>query len=120
MRRAVPVSSHDIVEGYGVLFEPLMRAAHRACFEKARLTRDDGWPTVKDCLAFARLYGVSPAELAAFFGYLSWAECGRTVWVDALSGEVSSWMARRRASRGQALAFGFQCAFGDTVRPVRP
>lgn len=113
-----PSSSAELVERYDDLFGPLMRAAHRACFERADLTREDRWPTVEDCLAFARLYGVSPADLAAFFGYLSWVERGRTVWVDALRGSVSSWAARRNASRAQAVAFGFQCAFADTVRPV--
>lgn len=111
------LTSAELVEGYDDLFAPLMRAAHRACFERAVLTREDRWPTVEDCLAFARLYGVSPAELAAFFGYLSWVECGRTVWVDALRGSVSSWAARRNATPAQAVAFGFQCAFADTVRP---
>ena len=57
----------------------LMRAAQRACLEHARLTRDDLWPTITACLDFAALFGVAGAELAAFFGYLSYREGGRTV-----------------------------------------
>lgn len=111
-------SAEDVVGGYELLFSPLMRAAHRACFEKAALTRRDRWPSIGDCLDFARLFGVSPAELAAFFGYLSRVERGQTIWVDALRGGVSSAVARQRVTRGQAVAFGFQCCFADTVRPV--
>lgn len=114
--RVIRLTSHDVIGGYEVLFSPLMRAAHRACFEKAALARDDGWPTIADCLAFARLFGVSPAELAAFFGYLSRIEGGQTIWVDALRGDVSSGVARQRATRGQAVAFGFQCCVADTLR----
>jgi len=112
------LSSREVVDRYEVLFSPMMRAAHRACFEKATLTRDDGWPAIEDCLAFAKLFGVSPAELAAFFGYLSWSEGGRTIWVDCLRGGVPSSEARRCATREQAVAFGFQCCFADTLRPV--
>lgn len=107
------MSAATVVDNYDVLFEPLVRAAHRACLEHARLTRDDGWPTVETCLAFASLYGVPGAELAAFFGFLGLDERGRTVWVDALRGPVSSHAARQRATRGQSVAFGFQCAFAD-------
>ena len=110
--------SRDIVGGYQVLFPSLTRAAHRTCLEVARLTRDDRWPTVQDCLNVAPLYGVKPADLAAFFGYLSWAEHGRTIWVDALKGPVPSSVARLHATRGQAVAFGFQCAFGDNIGSV--
>ncbi len=113
------LTADDIVEGYEVLFDPLMRAAHRACFERASLTRPDRWPTVSDCLAFAKLFGVDAAELAAFFGYLCWGERGRTVWVDALRGDVPTWLARQRSTRGQAIAFGFQRAFAETVRSER-
>lgn len=104
-----------MVDGYEVLFPPLMRAAQRACLEHARLTRGDRWPTITACLDFAVLFGVAGAELAAFFGYLSYREGGRTVWVDALRGAVPDWTARQRATREQAVAFGFQCAFHDVV-----
>ena len=90
-----------------------MRAAQRACFEKAMLTREDGRPTPTDALAFAKLYEVDGAELAAFFGHLVWTEGGRTIWVDGLSGEVSTWLARQRSTRRQAIAFGFQLAMAD-------
>lgn len=105
-----------MVDGYEVLFPPLVRAAQRACLEHARLTRDDSWPTITACLDFAALFGVAGAELAAFFGYLSYREGGRTVWVDALSGDVPDWTARQRATREQAVAFGFQLAFREVVR----
>jgi len=87
-----------------------MRAAHRACFEKARLSRDDGWPTLADVLAFAKVLEVSAAELGAFFGYLSYAEGRRPVWVDTRSATVSPWAARRQATREQAIASGFLSA----------
>ncbi|WP_303718712.1 hypothetical protein [Brevundimonas naejangsanensis] len=113
------LTAEDIVAGYEVLFDPLMRAAHRACFERANLTRPERWPTVSDCLAFAKLYGVDAPELAAFFGHLCWGERGRTVWVDALRGDLPTWEARQRSTRGQAIAFGFQRAFSETVRSDR-
>ena len=101
--------------GYVALFDPVTLAAQRACLEHARLTRDDGWPSVETCLAFARLYGVTGASLAAFFGHIGWAEGGRTLWVDALRGNVSSAVARARMTDAQAAAFGFQCTFADCM-----
>lgn len=107
--------AETLAAGYEALFEPRARAAHRACLDHARLTRDDGWPTVKMCLAFAGLYGVPGAEMAAFFGFLGHSERGRTVWVDALRGPVSSHVARQQATWAQAVAFGFQCALADVI-----
>lgn len=109
------MTDEQIVNGYEVIFPPLVRVAQRACLEHARLTRDDQWPTISACLDFAALYGLPGADLAAFFGYLSYREGGRTIWVDALSSEVPSWTAQQRATREQALAFGFQCAFRATA-----
>jgi hypothetical protein len=99
--------------GYPALFGPLVRAAHRACLEHARLTRDDGWPTVQSCLDFAKLYGVPGAELAAFFGFLGIRYGGRTIWVDALRGPAPSHTARQQASREQARALGFTQAVAE-------
>lgn len=96
-----------LAAGYGALFDPLLRAAHIACLEHARQTREDGWPTVETCLAFARVFGVPGAELAAFFGFIGHRHGGRTIWVDALRGPVPSYTARQRATREQAAALGF-------------
>lgn len=109
------LSADTLAAGYEASFDPLMRAAHRACLEHARLTRDDGWPSIEGCLSFGKLYGVPGAELAAFFGYLGYSERGRTLWVDALRGPVSSHTARQHATRAQIVAFGFQCAFADVL-----
>lgn len=102
--------------GYPALFGPLVRAAHRACLEQARLTRDDGWPTVESCLEFARLFGVPGAELAAFFGFVGVRHGGRTIWVDALRGPVPSYTARQQATPEQARALGFTQAVVE-LRP---
>lgn len=110
------ITDEQIVNGYEVVFPPVVRAAQRACLEHAKLTRDSGWPTISACLDFAALFGVPGADLAAFFGYLSYREGGRTVWVDALSSEVPSWTAQQRATREQVIAFGFQCSFRATVK----
>ena len=112
------LDADTLAAGYQALFNPITRAAHRACLEHAMLTRDNGWPTVKTCLAFAAIYAVPGAELAAFFGFLCYGESGRTVWVDALRGPVSSHVARQGATSGQAVAFGFQCAFADVFSPA--
>ncbi len=96
-----------LAAGYGALFDPLLRAAHIACLEHARQTREDGWPTVETCLAFARVFGVPGAELAAFFGFIGHRHGGRTIWVDALRGPVPSYTVRQRATREQAAALGF-------------
>lgn len=114
--RAPAFTAEQVVDGYEVLFDPLMRAAQRACFEKALLTRENGRPTPADALAFAKLFGVDGAELAAFFGHLVWTEGSRTIWVDGLSGEVSTWLARQRSTRRQSIAFGFQSALVQTAR----
>ncbi len=111
------LSAETLEAGYEALFDERVRAAHRACLEHARLDREDGWPTILSCLAFAKLYGVPGAELAAFFGYLGYCEGGRTIWVDAMRGAVPSYTARDRASREQAIAFGFLCAFQDASPP---
>lgn len=112
------LTAQEIVDGHELLFDPIMRAAQRACFEKALLTREDGRPTPADALAFAKLFGVSGAELAAFFGHLCWVERRQTIWVDGLSGEVSTWLARQRSTRQQAIAFGFQSALAQTALPA--
>lgn len=116
--RPPTLTAEQIVQGHEVLFDPIMRAAQRACFEKALLTRESGRPTPADALAFAKLFEVDGAELAAFFGHLVWTEGGRTIWVDGLSGEVSSWLARQRATRRQSIAFGFHSAVFYSSRPV--
>lgn len=116
--RPRPLSAQQIVEGYELLFDPLMRAAQRACFEKASLTRDDGRPTVADALAFAKLFGVDGAELAAFFGHLCWTEGKQTIWVDGRAGQVSTWLARQRSTKRQAIAYGFQSALFSASEPV--
>lgn len=115
MTAAPALDTERLEAGYFALFPPLMRAAQRACLEYARLTRDGGWPSVRECLDFAALYNVLGAELAAFFGYLSYRESGKTVWVDTFAGDVPPWTAQQRATREQALAFGFQCAFRESV-----
>lgn len=105
-----------IVDGYAVLFPPTMRAAHLACLGRARaLDREGGWPTVLDCLATARLFDVSAAELAAFFGHLGYVSNRRAVWVDALHGAASSAEAQQLVTDAQARAFGFLCAFTEAV-----
>lgn len=106
-------TDESLTAAYQVLFPPLLRAAHFACLEHARLTRDDGWPTIASCLAFAKLYGVPAAELAALFGYLGEGQGGRTIWVDALRGPESSYFARQRATPAQARALGFTQAVVD-------
>lgn len=106
----------ELEAGYSALFPPLLRASLRACLEHARLTRDDGWPTVQDCLNFAELFGVPGAELAAFFGHLGYRERGRTVWVDAFQPGSRSWAIQRLLTDRQAAAFGFTCAYRDAVQ----
>ncbi len=101
------LDADTLAAGYEMLFEPVARAAHRACLEHARLTRDDGWPTVETCLAFAGPYGILGADLAAFFGYIGIKHGRRTIWVDALRGPISSHSARQQATRWQVLALGF-------------
>ncbi|HKX80102.1 MAG TPA: hypothetical protein VJM34_16425 [Novosphingobium sp.] len=109
-------AAERLFDGYAGLFPPLMRAAHRACREHALLTLPERWPTIKSCLDFAKLYGVSPSELAAFFGYLGYGYNGRTVWVDALDPRVSSHAARQLATREQCIALGFQSAMLEVAQ----
>ena len=40
---------------------------------------EDRWPDAAMVCAFARLYRVSPAELGAFFGLLSYVEGGKVI-----------------------------------------
>jgi hypothetical protein len=108
-------AAREIVEHYDLLFEPAMRAAHRACLEHAELTREDRWPSVQSCLDFGKLYGVPGAELAAFFGHLGYGMGSRVLWVDALRGGASPWTAQQLATDEQAKAFGFRCALLEAV-----
>lgn len=87
--------------------DPLVRAAHLACLEHGRHTHEDGLPTVETWLAFARVFGVPGAELAAFFGFIGQRHGGRTIWADALRGDMPSYTARHQATRAQAVALGF-------------
>src|SRR3546814_12324644 len=57
-RRGMKLSAETVMAGYAALFDPLTRAAHRACLEHAIVTQPDRWPTLRDCFAFAKLYGV--------------------------------------------------------------
>lgn len=108
------VSADALAAGHVALFPPLMRAAHVACLEHARLTREDGWPTVQTCLAFAKVYGVPSAELAAFFGHLCYRIVGHpTVWVNVMAEEPGSYAARQLATRAQLTALGFQLTIAD-------
>ena len=84
-----------------------MRAAQIACLGFAQLIREDRWPDTLMVCAFARLYRVSPAELGAFFGLVSYVEGGKVIWVDAMRGPVRPHTALDRASPEQRLAFGF-------------
>ena len=109
------MSADTLAAGYEALFDAgRAGGADRACLEHARLTRDDGWPTVETCLAFAKLYGVPSAELAAFFGHLCYGIVRRpTVWVNVLADEPGSHAARQLATRAQLTALGFQLAVAD-------
>ena len=113
------LDADTLAAGYAALFPPLTRAAHTACLEHARLTRDDRWPSIDTCLAFAKLYDVPGAELAAFFGYLGHAERGAAVWVDAMADGPGAHPARQLATRAQLLALGFQCAVADLFAAER-
>jgi hypothetical protein len=81
--------------------------------------REDGWPTVESCLAFAKLYAVPGAELAAFFGFVGVRHGSRTIWVDALRGLVPSYTARQQATRAQAVALGFTQMVAEVPRAGR-
>ena len=115
------LTAENAAAGYAALFDPLSRAAHRACLEHAAVTQEDCWPTLSDCLAFANFYSIEAAPFAAFFGYLSWAVGKRTTWVDTMHGKASPWEARCLMSDDQARAFGFHLAFADigTMKAVR-
>ena len=63
-------SAAELVAGHEHLFDPAATAAQRSCLEYAAVFREDRWPTLLEVLAFARLYGISPAALGAFFGLI--------------------------------------------------
>lgn len=104
------VSVRELVEGYEVLFDEAMRAAHRGCLDYARTFRTDKWPSPLDVLGFARLYGVSAAELGAFFGLVVRVRNGRQVWLDLMRGPVHPLAANLDLGRAQAVALGWHRA----------
>jgi hypothetical protein len=104
------VSARELVDGYEVLFDEPMRAAHRGCLSYARTFRGDKWPTPLDVLSFAKLYGVSAAELGALFGLLLQAREGRQVWVDLMRGPVHPLAANLDLGRAQTVALGWHKA----------
>lgn len=114
IRPAREVSARDLVDGYDVLFDEAMRAAHRGCLDLAR-TRGDGWPTPLDVLDFARLYGVSAAELGAFFGLILRSRRGVQVWIDAVRGPVHPLVDGSALSPGQAVALGWHRAAAEAL-----
>lgn len=109
------LTAETVTAGYVELFDPLTRAAHRACLEHAAVTQPDGWPTIRDVLAFAQFYGVAGAPFAAFFGYLGWAVGKQTQWVDTVHGIGSAYEAQSLMTEDQARAFGLHRAFGDII-----
>ena len=113
-------TAQRIADEYATLFDPMTRAAQLACLDHARRVRGEPRPTVADCLAIAKLYGVDGAALAASFGHLGWQERGRTIWVDAMDGEASSHVARQRTTRAQAIAFAFHCAVVELAAGLEP
>lgn len=104
------VSARELVDGYEVLFDEAMRVAHRGCLDYARTFREDKWPTPLDVLGFATLYGVSAAELGAFFGLVLRVRGGRQVWVDMMRGPVHPLAANLDLGRAQAVALGWHRA----------
>lgn len=109
------LTPETVAAGYAELFDPLTRAAHRACLEHAAVTQPDGWPTLREALAFAQFYGVEVASFAAFFGYLGWAVGKQMRWVDTAMGGASAWEAQQLMTDDQARALGFHLAFGDII-----
>jgi hypothetical protein len=104
------VSARELVDGYDVLFDEAMRAAHRGCLDHARTFRSDKWPTPLDVLGFSKLYGVSTAELGAFFGLLLQTRDGRQIWVDLMRGPVHPLAANLDLGRAQEVALGWHKA----------
>lgn len=108
--------AHEVVDGYELLFDPVMRDAHTACLLHARAKHEDRWPTIASCIAIAKLFGVPAAELAAFFGYIGYVVGNQTTWVDVFDTSYSSHMARQLMTDKQATALGYQMAFDEVVR----
>jgi hypothetical protein len=104
------ITREQLVAGYELLFDPLTRAAHRACLELASLKREDRWPTAEMAVDVAELFGVPAAELGAFFGLLCRVHDGKPLWVDAVRGPVQLSSAAPYLTREQAKAFGWTTA----------
>ncbi|MEA3002315.1 MAG: hypothetical protein QOH81_1103 [Sphingomonadales bacterium] len=117
MRGEREVSARRLVEGYDVLFDEPMRAAHRGCLDYGRTFREDRWPVPLDVLTFAELYGVSPAELGALFGFVLQSVGGRQVWVDTMRGPVHPMVSGLDLGRAQAVALGWHKAAVEMLAP---
>lgn len=107
------LSKEVVVNGYKALFDERTRAAHLATLIHARATREDCWPSVGMVRTFAKLFGVSMAELGAFFGLLMRKEGHREVWVDVLHGPVNPAHALGLMPRSHAIALGFGWILAD-------
>lgn len=102
-----------LADEYAAAFDERTRAVHVACLEHAILTRDDKWPTVETCTAFAALYDLPGAPIAAFFGYVGYSTGSKSIWVDVLRGPGSGQVARLLATPEQASALGAQRKIAD-------
>lgn len=109
------VSARELVDGYEVLFDETLRAAHRACLDYARTFRADKWPIPLDVLTFARLYRVSAAELGALFGLLLQTRKGEQVWLDLMRGPVQPLATGLDFSRVQCVALGWHKAAVEVI-----
>lgn len=108
-------SARRLVEGYEALFDERLRAAHRGCLDHGRTLREDRWPTPLDVLAYAKMFGVDPAELGALFGLILQARNGQQVWVDLMRGPVHPLAAGLKFSHAQAVALGWGRAAAELI-----
>lgn len=115
-------TAEELVAGYEHLFAPAMAAAQRGCLEYAQVFREDRWPTPLEVLAFAKLYGVSPAALGAFFGLiLQKRKGGQQVWIDTYRGPVHPQVnGPLMLSHQQAVAYGWHKAAVEVFAAEAP
>ena len=95
---------------YLASFDDRTRAAQYATLAFAAATEPNGWPTIPMVRRFARLFGVSMAELGAWFGLMCRIDRGKELWVDVLRNAPGTDDAMRLMTRKQSRAFGTMLA----------
>lgn len=114
------ISSNELLDGYGILFDANTRLAHEAVMLWAAENEPDGWPTAAAVHRFARCYGVDLDTLAGLCGILAVKRGNGHYYCDSRRHpELVNRLSPTRFSRRALAAYGFYNTAAQMVQRSR-